>query len=88
MSKTYRERSQREICQLIKTLKKDLLSIQLDNQSINRYSFILLNCIVLYSGIYIAPLNNRGPTEALLVRLAPKKRQVLRRDKNVYRKIR
>ena len=30
-------------------------------------------CIVLYSSIYIAPLNSRGPTEALLVRLAPRK---------------
>src|SRR6218665_324962 len=30
-------------------------------------------CIVLYSSIYIAPLNSRVPTEALLVRLAPRK---------------
>jgi len=29
--------------------------------------------VVLYSNIYIAPLNSRGPTEALLVRLAPRK---------------
>src|SRR6218665_2351645 len=28
---------------------------------------------VLYSSIYIAPLNSHGPTEALLVRLAPRK---------------
>ena len=30
-------------------------------------------CIVLYSSIYIAPLNSRGPSEALFVRLAPGK---------------
>jgi len=36
------------------------------------------NCIVLYSSIYIAPLNRHGQTEALLVRLAPRKEQVLR----------
>jgi len=41
--------------------------------------------------IYIAPRNSCGPTEALLVRLAPrektsfKKRQDLRRDKDVER---
>src|SRR6218665_1521030 len=29
--------------------------------------------MVWYSSIYIAPLNSRGPTEALLVRLAPRK---------------
>jgi len=29
--------------------------------------------IVWYSSIYIAPLNSCGPTEALLVRLAPRK---------------
>jgi len=29
--------------------------------------------IVLYSSIYIAPLNSRAPTEALLVRLVPRK---------------
>ena len=28
--------------------------------------------ILLYSRIYIAPVNSRGPTEALLVRLAPR----------------
>src|SRR6218665_141336 len=28
---------------------------------------------VWYSSIYIAPLNTRGPTEALVVRLAPRK---------------
>ena len=43
------------------------------------------NYTVLYSSIYIAPLNSRGPTEALLVRLAPRKRQVLRSDKEVER---
>ena len=31
------------------------------------------HCIVLYSSTYIAPLNSRGPTEALLIRLAPRK---------------
>jgi len=30
-------------------------------------------CIVLYSSIYIALLNNHGQTEVLLVRLAPRK---------------
>ena len=29
--------------------------------------------MVWYSSIYIAPLNSREPTEALLVRLAPRK---------------
>jgi len=29
--------------------------------------------MVWYSSIYIEPLNSRGPTEALLVRLAPRK---------------
>jgi len=29
--------------------------------------------MVWYSSIYIAPLNSRGQTEALLVRLAPRK---------------
>jgi len=43
------------------------------------------NGLVWYSIIYIAPLNSRGPTEALLVRLAPQKRQVLRSDKEVER---
>ena len=32
-----------------------------------------LYCIVLYSNIYIAPLNSHGQAEALLVRLAPRK---------------
>src|SRR6218665_2792000 len=30
-------------------------------------------CIVLYSSIYIAPLNSQRQTEALVVRLAPRK---------------
>jgi len=38
---------------------------------ISRY--IILYSNVLYSSIYISPLNSRGPTEALLVRLAPRK---------------
>src|SRR6218665_1715781 len=33
----------------------------------------VLYCIVLYSSIYIAPLNSHRQTEALLVRLAPRK---------------
>ena len=33
----------------------------------------LLYCIVMYSSIYIAPLNSHRQTEALLVRLAPRK---------------
>jgi len=43
--------------------------------------------IVLYSSrpIYIVPLNSHRPTEELLVRLAPRKRQVLRSDKEVER---
>ena len=41
--------------------------------------------MVWYSSIYIAPFNGRGPTEAPLVRLAPRKRQVLRSDKEVER---
>ena len=39
-------------------------------QDVSRYQ---LFCIVLYSSIYIAPLNSRAQTEALLVRLAPRK---------------
>jgi len=39
----------------------------------------------LYANIYIAPLNCRGPIEAHLFRLAPRKRQVLRSDKEVER---
>src|SRR6218665_1181073 len=35
--------------------------------------FLILYCIVLYSSIYIAPLNSHRQTEALLVRLAPRK---------------
>jgi len=31
------------------------------------------NGMLWYSSIYIAPLNNRGLTDALLVRLAPRK---------------
>jgi len=31
------------------------------------------DCIVLYSSIYIAPLNSHRQTEALSVRLAPRK---------------
>ena len=34
---------------------------------------IVLYCIVLYSSIYIAHLNSHRQTEALLVRLAPRK---------------
>jgi len=38
---------------------------------------VLISCavlvIVLYSSIYIAPLNSHGSTETLLVRLAPRK---------------
>src|SRR6218665_3717138 len=33
----------------------------------------ILYCIVLYSSIYIAPLNSHRQTEALVVRLAPRK---------------
>ena len=35
--------------------------------------------IVLYSSIYIAPLNSLGPTEALSVRLAPRKKTSLKK---------
>ena len=41
--------------------------------------------VVLYSSIYIASPNSREPTEALFIRLSPKKRQVLRSDKEVER---
>jgi len=42
--------------------------------------------MVWYSSIYIAPLNSRGPTEALLVSISSKKkRQVLRSNKEVER---
>ena len=41
--------------------------------------------IVLYSSISIAPINSRGPTEALLVRLVQVKGHVLRSDKDVER---
>ena len=34
---------------------------------------LVLYCIVLYSSIYIAPLNSQRQTEALVVRLAPRK---------------
>jgi len=37
------------------------------------FSNVLSDCIVLYSSIYIALLNSYGQTEALLVRLAPRK---------------
>jgi len=56
---------------------------------IHTHIHMVWNGMVWYSSIYIAPLNNRGPTEALLVRLAPlhvhEKRQVLRSDKEVER---
>lgn len=42
-------------------------------------------CIVLYSSIYVMPLNRRWPTEALLVRLVQVKGHVLRSDKDVER---
>ena len=42
-------------------------------------------CIVWYSSIYIAPLNSHGQTEALLVRLAPRKETSLRSVKDVER---
>src|SRR6218665_1359733 len=35
--------------------------------------YFVLYCIVLYSSIYIAPLNDHRQTEALLVRLAQRK---------------
>ena len=34
---------------------------------------IVLYCVVLYSSIYIAPANSHEQTEALLVRLVPRK---------------
>ena len=48
-------------------------------------SWFSLSIIILYTSIYIAPLNSRGPTEALMVRLAPRRRHVLRSDKEVER---
>ena len=41
--------------------------------------------LALYSSIYIAPLNSRGPTEGLLVQLAQRKETSLRSDKDVER---
>jgi len=40
--------------------------------------------IVLYSSIYIVPLNSRGPTEVLFVRLTPRKERSFK-DKEVER---
>src|SRR6218665_1541632 len=47
------------------------------DKAFRQSSRLRLYCIVLYSSIYIAPLSNHRQTEALLVRLAPRKRQVL-----------
>ena len=55
---TFRERVERAIVKPILSTKANLG---------------LLYCIVLYSSIYIAPLNSHRQTEALLVRLAPRK---------------
>ena len=41
--------------------------------------------MVRYSSIYIAPLNSRGSTEALLVLFAPRKETSLRSGKEVER---
>ena len=49
----------------------------------NTQQMLTLIDIVLYSSIYIAPLNSHGQTEALLVRL--EKRQVLRSGKDLER---
>ena len=51
----------------------------------NLTTVLNMYCIVLYLNIYIALLNSHGQTEALLVQLAPEKRQVLRSDKDVER---
>jgi len=40
-------------------------------------SCYLVHCIVLYSSIYIAPLNSRGPTEAFFDSTSSKKRDKL-----------
>ena len=42
-------------------------------QKVMDYQKMLSLGIVLYSSIYIAPLNSHGQKEALLVRLAPRK---------------
>src|SRR6218665_4224761 len=42
-------------------------------------------CIILYSIIYIAPLNSRGPTEFAFGSISSKKREVLRSAKEVER---
>ena len=39
----------------------------------------------MYSSIFIVPLNSRGPTEVLLVRLAPRKGTSFKRDKDIER---
>src|SRR6218665_3707800 len=41
---------------------------------------IVFYCILLYSSIYIAPLNSHRQTEALLVRLAPRKETSFKKD--------
>src|SRR6218665_2667478 len=48
-----------------------ILNVSLNDMQWTQAS--LLYCIVLYSSIYIAPLNSLRQTEALLVQLAPRK---------------
>src|SRR6218665_1830259 len=45
----------------------------LKQKVLNLYKTQVLYCIVLYSSIYITPLNSHRQTEALLVRIAPRK---------------
>jgi len=66
---------------LVKTNMDQVLEIlwEIEDTKINRWLriirhyviclcyIIVLYCIVLYSSIYIAPLNSHGQTEALLV---------------------
>src|SRR6218665_1564173 len=46
---------------------------------------IVWYCIVLHSSIYIVPLSSRGPTEALLVRLAIRNETSFNKYKDVER---
>ena len=59
-------------------INRTLLNLLIFGNANWRFVFLYDNdddddCIVLYSNIYIAPLNSHRQTEALLVRLAPRK---------------
>src|SRR6218665_2012342 len=52
---------------------RDMRDPLTDTDSRIKSEHCVLYCIVLYSSIYIAPLNSQRQTEALVVRLAPRK---------------